>query len=384
VSVEDRLRAAALDLNASVEDLELVERLRRFPERRRRQARRRVAAALAVPLLLAAALGLAALVRTPQDKAPPVTPPHPGPTVPAPGQGLAPTLLPTPAIVHAVAFSPDGTTLVSADGGRNLYLWDVARRVRTATIRNPTHSMFSLAFSRSGLLASCGGGQEISLWDITRKARIATMQNPHSGAWAPAFSPDGSVLAVSQYAVGTTLWDTTRHTLIATLATQGQHGGRTAFSPDGTKLASVNGGHQISLWDVARHTRIGSMTTAAWAQDVAFAPDGRTLIVVEATNGQGSKITMWDTRRGTRTATLPGTTSARLTRITLSPNGKLLAVRDNGSVRLWDLANRKQVAVLPATGDPDYDLAFSPDGHRLAATGKFEILLWQLPPRLTG
>src|SRR5206468_2870915 len=158
----------------------------------------------------------------------------------------------------------------------------------------PTHSMFSLAFSPDGLLVSCGGGQEVSLWDITRRSRIATMQNPHSGAWAPAFSPDGRVVAVSQYAVGTTLWDTARHTLIATLATQGQNGARTAFSPDGTKLASVNGGHQITLWDLARHARTDSMTTAAWAQDVAFAPDGRTLIVVEAVNAQRSKITLWD------------------------------------------------------------------------------------------
>jgi WD40 repeat protein len=377
VSVEDRLRAAALDLNASVEDLELVERLRRFPERRRRQARRRVAAALAVPLLLAAALGLAALVRTPQDEAPPVTPPRPGPTVPAPGQGLAPTLLPTPAVVHAVAVSPDGTTLVSADGGRNLYLWDPARRLRIATVRNPSHSMFDLAFSRSGLLVACGGGQEVSLWDMARRSRIATI-NPGGTVYGPTLSPDGTVLAVSHYQLGIILLDLARRSRIATLASANS----VAFSPDGKTLASVNGGHQISLWDVARHTRITSMTTAAWPQNVAFAPDGRTLVVVEAINAKRSKVTLWDTTRQTRVATLPGT-AARWSRVRLSPNGRLLAVRDDGSVRLWDLAKRQQVAVLPATGTPD-DLTFSPDGHRLAATGKFEILLWQLPPQLTG
>jgi WD40 repeat protein len=126
------------------------------------------------------------------------------------------------------------------------------------------------------------------------------------------------------------------------------------------------------------------MATAAWAEDVAFAPDGRTLIVVEAINGQRSKITMWDTRRRARTVTLAGTTSARLTRIRLSPNGNLLAVRDASGVQLWNLAKRQQVAVLPASGYPDYDLTFSPDGRRLATTGRFEIFLWQLPPRLTG
>jgi WD40 repeat protein len=355
----------------------------RLDDVRRRRGRHLAGVAVKVALVPVLAVGIAVQTGALADKPATVDRLHPSPTVPAPRDWRAPTLLRTPAVVHAVAFSPDGRTLVSADGGRNLYLWDVARRVRTATVRNPTHSMFSVAFSRTGLLVTCGGGREISLWDIARKTRTAAMENPSGTAWAPAFSPDGTVVAVSHPAVGTTLWDTTRHTLIATLTTQGPNGARVAFSPDGTRLASVNGGHQISVWDVARHTRIDSMTTAAWAHDVAFAPDGRTLIVVEVFNGQSSRITMWDTTRRTRVATLPGTASL-WPRIRLSSSGNLLAVRDTGSVRLWDLANRTLLAVLPATGTPDYDLSFSPDGQTLAATGKFEILVWHLPPRLAG
>lgn len=355
----------------------------RLDDLRRRRRRYLTGVAIKVALVPVLAVGIAVQTRTPADKPATVDRLHPNPTVPAPKDWRTPTLLRTPAVVHAVAFSPDGRTLVSADGGRNLYLWDEARRARTATVRNPTHSMFYAEFSRSGLLVTCGGGPEISLWDIARKTRSVALQNPRGTAHAPAFSPDGAVVAASNSAVGTTLWDTTRHTLIATLATQGPNGATVAFSPDGTRLVSVNGGHQISVWDLARHTRIDSMTTAAWAHDVAFAPDGRTLIVVEVINGQSSRITVWDTIRRTRVATLPGTTSL-WARIRLSPNGNLLAVRDTGSVRLWDLANRKQVAVLPATRFSDYDLSFSPDGKTLAATGRFEILLWQLPPRLAG
>jgi WD40 repeat protein len=355
----------------------------RLDDLRRRRRRYLAGMAVKVALVPVLAVGIAVQTRTPADKPATVDRLHPSPTVPAPRNWRTPTLLRTPAVVHAVAFSPDSRTLVSADGGRNLYLWDVARRARTATVRNPTHSMFYAELSRTGLLVTCGGGPEISLWDIARKTRIVALQNPRGTAHAPAFAPDGTVVAASNPTVGTTLWDTRRHTLIATLATQGPNGATVAFSPDGTRLVSVNGGHQISLWDLARHTRIDSMTTAALAHDVAYAPDGRTLILVEVINGQSSRITVWDTTRRTRVATLPGTASL-WARIRLSPNGRLLAVRDTGSVRLWDLANRKQVAVLPTTGLSDYDLSFSPDGQTLAATGRFEILVWQLPPRLAG
>jgi len=79
MSVDDRMRAAARELNASAEHIELVERLGRFPGRRRQQVHRRVAAAFSALLLFAAAfaLGLQPGRRTsePPVTQPPVTTP---------------------------------------------------------------------------------------------------------------------------------------------------------------------------------------------------------------------------------------------------------------------------------------------------------------------
>ena len=65
---------------------------------------------------------------------------------------------------------------------------------------------------------------------------------------------------------------------------------------------------------------------------------------------------------------------------TLSPDGKLLATaHDNGTIHLWNLEIRQEVAVLKAHGGPINSLAFSPDGNTLASgiTANRMVRLWR-------
>jgi eukaryotic-like serine/threonine-protein kinase len=64
--------------------------------------------------------------------------------------------------------------------------------------------------------------------------------------------------------------------------------------------------------------------------------------------------------------------------VAVSPEGELLALADrSGSVTLWDIAARKQVATLPEAGQPKGPLAFSPHARLLASTGRDGVVkLW--------
>lgn len=69
--------------------------------------------------------------------------------------------------------------------------------------------------------------------------------------------------------------------------------------------------------------------------------------------------------------------------LAFSPDGSLLAAQGlDGSVRLWEVATRRIVAVLPGPSGAGRAIAWSSDGTTLAVVGgESDILLWDIPSR---
>jgi hypothetical protein len=67
-----------------------------------------------------------------------------------------------------LVLSPDGRTLVTAGGRRQVCLWEVATGMPRRTLGHYDHSYLALAFSPDGrtLAASALGGQNINVWNV--------------------------------------------------------------------------------------------------------------------------------------------------------------------------------------------------------------------------
>jgi hypothetical protein len=63
----------------------------------------------------------------------------------------------------------------------------------------------------------------------------------------------------------------------------------------------------------------------------------------------------------------------------LSPDGSLLAARQEGQVTFWDVATGRAAGRISGNPADFGEVAFSPDGHWLAAGGGGSLKLWQVP-----
>ncbi len=75
-----------------------------------------------------------------------------------------------------MAFSPDGTQLVSGSYDATVRLWDIATGKETATLRGHSLPVISVAFSPDGTrLASGSSDGTVRLWDVVSGSETARL-----------------------------------------------------------------------------------------------------------------------------------------------------------------------------------------------------------------
>ena len=153
--------------------------------------------------------------------------------------------------VWAIAYSPDGTTVVSGEGDWNgkVTLWDTATLTRTATLDH-TSWVWSLTFSRNGETLAAGFGDGVvALWDMATLSRIATLHHTNA-VHSVAFSLDGRIIASGTGGGMILLWDVGTEEMIATLEGHTDSVKSLSLSPDGSRLASGSADGTILIWDL--------------------------------------------------------------------------------------------------------------------------------------
>jgi WD40 repeat protein len=302
--------------------------------------------------------------------------------------------------VLPVAFSPDGSRLVSAGMDRAARIWElkgagapVVLASGDAALRIQANPFFSLSFSSDGsrLYGGTAGG-EVTMWNHHRASdapvllRSETISDPdvveraRYGQGTQAYSPDGSHVAVGGRDIDAVRVLDLRERSERPLSIR-KSPGRTfvRYSTDGSRLAAVNE-LEVRIWDLRNPDSSPVVIpqppeTGDVGKSMAFSIDNRWLAV-----GM-EDVRVYDLRQPQAAPlVLRGVPGVTVNALAFSPDGHLLAGGNiRGTTQLWDLRNPTAPPVSLPSPRSVAAVLFSPDSQHLAASGYDEsVRLWPL------
>ncbi|MFI7543444.1 TIR domain-containing protein [Actinoplanes sp. NPDC049599] len=284
--------------------------------------------------------------------------------------------------VYAVTYAMGGQRLVTGGPDGVALVWstvDQENAIQLARLGWYDAEPDILRFSRDDqTLVTAGDDDVTDIWEISDRAdpvHLAAIGSAGDFTFQVDLSPDGTTMVRGVADQAPTLWDITNPSHPTRLADVGTVPGRADFAPDGRTLVRHSALSGADLWDVSRRdrpVRIGAVgpiadTVGNWA---AFSPDGRTLAITGPADTE-----LWrtaDPYRPVRLSTIHGVGRG----VAFRPDGRILAGVDAGSVlSLWDVTRADRpvrVGSVPGTNG-GYNVVFVPDG-RTVVTGSSDAV----------
>ena len=264
--------------------------------------------------------------------------------------------------VTTATFTPDDRRLATTGKDGTAQIWDTASARRLRTIVGATGWLRHLYGAISGdgtrlfTLTMDGEGKG---WELDTGALLGGF---HHGGGALLLGAELSRDGTRAVTCGTDrlakVWDTRTSANVVTVAGHTDVVWKCVFSPDGTRLLTTSHDGKAIVWDLATGAAITSVDHGEIVLWGRFSPDGRRILTV----GVDGLIKIWDPRSG---ALLASHDSVGGKDAHFSPDGsRLIAQRGDGRIQIWREARYAVDAFTPPPATRV--IAVSSDGARTA------------------
>lgn len=279
-------------------------------------------------------------------------------------------------VVGTSALSADGKTVVTAGVDKTTRIWSVAAQ-KVLTV-DPMKSLDVKLTKDATQFLTSGDDKIVKLWDPA--TGLVVRQYP--GAEAPprriAIRSDGAQILGGGSELATDknvyLWDfaTAALTKIVTPAAVAS----VAYSSDGTLVIAGGADSHLRIYRATDGKLLEDLIGTVPVTVAGVIGDGRTIAAARADNSIGlHRIDIVKLLTGHE---------GPVTCVTFGPKGEIVLTGGNDkTIRVWNMAEGKQISALTGSGEAVTSIVITPDGQSVigGSTDK-QVRLWSLPMAL--
>ena len=280
--------------------------------------------------------------------------------------------------IRSLAFSPDGKELAIAwdrgpnSGGGEILVWNLASQNPSGKLKSQEALVITMKYSADGKRLLQGGSEGLAVsWNLSKQSEETVFRGHRGMILSLAAASNSDLIATGGWDHSVRLWDAKSGQMIGALPKHANAVESVAFSPDSRMLATAANG-VIKLWSVSEELGFASTLSAHRSRlnAIAFSPDG----VLLGTAGEEGSVRLWDVAsRKELTSFQLGAGSKGVLSLALSPVGKRVAATGNSGTKVWNFETERIDYADQESGEA---LVFLPDGVRLilaSARGIFRI-----------
>ena len=274
--------------------------------------------------------------------------------------------------INNVAFSADGTRILTSSDDSVVKLWDAATGVELGEYKahlndcdsfddngRPLCWVWGADFSPDGKkFVTASRDMRALVWKTGSQKPVMTLSGHRSSVYDAAWHPSEDVIATASSDNTIIIWDANTGEALRTLTGHNDNVNAVHFSPDGELLASASSDGNARLWNWRTGGRLAAVSIGGPGNDVKFSNDG-SMFAAAADNG---RIRIWNTGSRQRRVTFDHGADKAFG-VAFANNDETIATSGiDPVIRLWNIADQELIAELEGHRDGSRGLDSSSDG----------------------